>query len=208
MSKMILVLGETGTGKTSSLRNFKKGEAQVISCSGKDMPFKNDLSVFVPTGYLAVYAAIEKADAPVVVIDDTNYLMVSDEFARAKEVGYGKFTDFALSLDSIFKRIKAKETNQLFYVFAHPEDRNDINTKLEFKISAGKMSKKFPIGGLTNEVLETIIDEDGQFVFKVKTDGSGVKSPLGMFATETVPNDLKEVNATIKAFYASTKETK
>lgn len=208
MSRMILVLGETGTGKTSSLRNFKKDEAQVVACSGKPMPFKNDLSVFVPSGYTSIYSAIEKADAPIVVIDDLNYMMVSDEFARAKETGYGKFTDFALSLDGVFKRIKAKNTDQTFYVFAHPDDRSETMTTLSFRISAGKMSKKFPIGGLTNEVFETVIDEDGQFVFKVKTNGTGIKTPLDMFDTPTVPNDLKEVNKIISAYYAPIEETK
>lgn len=201
MSRMVLVLGETGTGKTSSLRNFKHGEVQVIACSRKEMPFKTDISVMNPKSYLDVYSAIEKSTAPAVVIDDTNFLMVADEFARAKEIGYGKFTDFALSLNLIFSMINRKESDQTFYIFAHPEERGVDNTKLEFKISAGKMSKKFPIGGLTNVVLETIIDDDGKFVFKTATDGSGVKTPVGMFQADTVPNDLKEVDRQIREFY-------
>ena len=75
-----------------------------------------------------------------------------------------------------------------------------MNHALEFKISAGKMSKKFPIGGLANEVLETTVTEDGEFVFKVKTDGNGVKTPMGMFDTPTVPNDLKAVDKVIRDF--------
>lgn len=201
MARMVLVLGASGTGKTSSLRNFKKDEAQVISCSGKELPIKSDLSVFIPKGYSDVYAAIEKANAPVVVIDDTNFLMVADEFARAKEVGYGKFTDFALSLNTLFQHIREKDSKQTFYVFAHPEDRDDVHPNLEFKISAGKMSKKFPIGGLTNIVLETAINEDGSFIFRTLTNGVGVKTPISMFETATVPNDLAVVNETINNYY-------
>jgi hypothetical protein len=201
MSRMILILGETGTGKTTSLRNFKHGEVQVIACSRKEMPFQTNIGVMHPKGYLDVYGAIEKSTAPAVIIDDTNYLMVADEFNRAKEVGYSKFTDFAISLNRIFSQITNKDSDQTFYVFAHPEDRGSDNNKLEFKISAGKMSKKFPIGGLTNIVLETIIDEDGEFVFKTQTDGTGVKTPIGMFDTPTVPNDLKAVDKQIRDFY-------
>jgi hypothetical protein len=201
MSRIVLVLGESGTGKTSSIRNFKKGEAQVISCSGKELPFKSDLAIFVPNGYTDVYAAIEKANAQAVIIDDTNFLMVNEEFSRAKEVGYAKFTDFAIHLNAIFDKVRTKAGDQTFYIFAHPEERSDIKPNLEFKISAGKMSKKFPIGGLTNIVLESAIDQDGNFVFKTKTDGSGIKSPIGMFATPTVPNDLKEVHNIIVEYF-------
>lgn len=208
MCRMVLIIGVSGTGKTSSLRNFKKEDAQVISCSGKELPFKSTLSVYTPKNYTQVYGAIEKASAPAVIIDDTNFLMVADEFARAKEVGYSKFTDFAINLNTLFKLINDKDTKQTFYVFAHPEDRDESHPNLEFKISAGKMSKKFPIGGLTNIVLETVIDEDGQFVFRTKTDGSGIKTPIGMFETPTVPNDLKEVDKIITAYYEPAKETK
>lgn len=209
MSKMILILGSTGTGKSTSLRNFKKGEAQVIACSGKDLPIRSDVQVAKPSNYTSLYKAITATTAPVVVIDDLNYMMVADEFARAGEKSYDKFTDFAVSLDNVFKLIKAKDTDQVFYVMAHPEERSEMNYALEFKISAGKMSKKFPIGGLANEVLETTVTEDGEFVFKVKTDGNGVKTPMGMFDTPTVPNDLKAVDKVIRDFYGLTnKETK
>lgn len=209
MSRLVIILGSTGTGKSSSLREFKRGEAQVISCSGKELPIRSDVATAVPKDYTQLYSVIQQADAPVVVIDDLNYMMVADEFARAKEVGYSKFTDFAINLDRVFRMIKEKDNpDQTFYVMAHPEERTETNTNLEFKISAGKMSKKFPIGGLTNTVFETIITEDGQFVFKVGTDGLGVKSPLGMFETTTVPNDLKTVDKAIREFYKPVKEKK
>jgi predicted ATPase len=202
MARLVLILGEPGSGKTSSIRNFKKGEAQVISCSGKEFPFKSELQVKVPEGYDDVYSYIEKSTAPIVVLDDVNYLMVVEEFDRAKELGYSKFTDFAIHLNEIFRRIKEKQSSQTFYVMAHPEDRNDTNKKLDFKVSAGKMSKKFPIVGMTNIVLEPVIDETNGFVFKTKTDGMGVKTPIGLFDTDTTPNDLKQVNDKIKEFYA------
>jgi Cdc6-like AAA superfamily ATPase len=205
MARLVLILGEPGSGKTSSLRNFKKNEAQVISCTGKEFPFKSELQVKVPEDYEDVYSYIDKSTAPVVVLDDVNYLMVVEEFDRAKELGYPKFTDFAVHLNEIFRRIKEKQSNQTFYVMAHPEERNDTNNKLDFKISAGKMSKKFPIVGMTNVVLEPILDEANEFVFKTKTDGTGVKTPPGLFDTDTTPNDLKQVNRKIEEFYASVK---
>lgn len=201
MARMVLIIGPSGTGKTSSLRNFKKADAQVISCSGKEMPFKSELTTYVPRNYTQVYDAIQKATAPAVIIDDTNFLMTAEEFSRAKEIGYSKFTDFALNLDKVFKTIREKDSDQTFYVIAHPEDRDESHPNLEFKVSAGKMSKKFPVGAMTNIVLETMMTEDGEFVFKTQTDGLGVKTPMGMFDTPTTPNDLKEVDKVIREYY-------
>ena len=69
------------------------------------------------------------------------------------------------------------------------------------------VSDKFVPEGLANQVVETAV-VDGQFVFKVKTDGTGIKTPMGMFDTETVENDLKVLDEKIKAFYAPVKTTK
>ena len=67
------------------------------------------------------------------VIDDLNFMMVEDEFSRAKEVGYGKFTDFAVNMNTVFQKIRSKESDQTFYVLAHPEDRDDIHPNLVLK---------------------------------------------------------------------------
>ena len=202
MSRLVVILGPTGVGKSRSITEFKKDEAQVISCSGKELPRKTDLSVFIPKNYSQLYAAIDKASAPAVVIDDLNFMMVEDEFSRAKEVGYGKFTDVAVNMNTVFQKIRSKESDQTFYVLAHPEDRDDIHPNLEFRISAGKMSKKFPIGAMTNIVLEALMTEDGEFVFSTKTNGLGVKSPEDMFPTPDVPNNLREVDKIIREYYS------
>ena len=69
------------------------------------------------------------------------------------------------------------------------------------------VSDKFVPEGLTNQIVETAVI-DGEFVFKVKTDGTGIKTPMGMFETDTIPNDLRVLDDKIKAFYAPVKEKK
>ena len=64
------------------------------------------------------------------------------------------------------------------------------------------MSKKFPIGAMTNIVLEALMTEDGEFVFSTKTNGLGVKSPEDMFPTPDVPNNLREVDKIIREYYS------
>lgn len=203
MARLVLIVAKSGTGKSSSLRNLKKGEASAILCSGKELPFKSDLPTLVPKSYGDVSKAIAGVKTPIVVIDDINYLMSFEEMARTAESGYGKFTIMAKNLFDVFKAIIDKDSDQTFYVTAHAEERDD--EMLRVKTTGKMLSEKIVLEGLTNILLGCDI-VDGEFVFKVKTDGTGVKSPMGMFDKATVPNDLKVVDEAIKKFYA--KETK
>lgn len=200
MARLVLVLARSGTGKSTSLRNFKKGEAQAILCSGKELPFKTDIATFVPKNYAQVYEAINKASTPVVVLDDVNYLMSMEEMARANEVGYQKFSVMALNMYNVFKAIMDKESDQVFYLLAHASEPTESDSQLRFKTTGKMLSEKVVLEGLTNIVIGADV-EDGEFVFKVKTDGTGIKTPIGMFETDTVPNDLKVVDATIRGYY-------
>ena len=205
MARLVLVLAQSGTGKSSSMRNLKKGEANVILCSGKELPFRTDLQTKVPGSYSDVIEAIKGAPAPIVVIDDANYLMSFEEMARVNETGYGKFTQMANNMFRVFKAILDKDSDQTFYVMAHAESRED--GLLRFKTSGRMLSEKIVLEGLTNIVITTEID-DGKFIFRTQTDGTGVKSPLGMFATPTMDNDLKLVDQAVRKFYQPVKVTK
>lgn len=198
MARLVLVVAKSGTGKSSSMRNLKKDEAGVVLCSGKELPFKSELNTFVPKNYTDVLTAIKTSKTPIVVIDDVNYLMSFEEMARVGETGYGKFTIMAQNLFNVFKSIIDKDSDQTFYVMAHAEERDD--DILRVKTTGKMLSDKIVLEGLTNILLSTEI-VDGEFVFKTKTDGTGIKSPIGMFKEPMVPNDLKLVDKAIKDFY-------
>lgn len=201
MARLVLVISKSGTGKSSSLRNLKKGEASVVLCSGKELPFRTDLATLVPKTYLDVLNAIDKANAPIVVIDDANYLMSFEEMSRVNEVGFAKFTQMASNMFSVFKAILNKDSDQTFYVMAHTAETEDGH--LQFKTTGKMLSDKVVLEGLTNILITNEITSDGEFVFKVMTDGTGVKSPMGMFDTPTVPNDLKIVDEAIRKYYGA-----
>lgn len=206
MSKLVLIISQSGTGKSSSLRSFKIGEANVLLCSGKELPFRTEVATKVPKSYTEIYEAIKSAVAPVVVIDDANYLMSFEEMSRVGESGYAKFTQMAQNMFRLFRTIMDKDSDQIFYVMAHAENRED--GLLRFKTTGKMLSDKIVLEGLTNIILTTEI-VDGKFVFKTATDGTGVKSPLGMFESPTIPNDLKLVDTAIRDFYKPvTKEKK
>lgn len=206
MSRVVLVLGKSGMGKSSSLRKFKKGEATAVLCSGKELPFRTDIATVVPKAYSDVMQVIEKSNAPVVVIDDANYLMSFEEMGRVQEVGYAKFTQMAQNMFKVFKAIIDKDSDQTFYVMAHTADNEE--GILQFKTTGKMLSDKIVLEGLTNILISPDITADDEFVFRVKTDGTGVKTPIGMFDTPTVPNDLQAVDKIIRAYYAPAKEKK
>ena len=165
MSKMILILGSTGTGKSTSLRNFKKGEAQVIACSGKDLPIRSDVQVAKPSNYTSLYKAITATTAPVVVIDDLNYMMVADEFARAGEKSYDKFTDFAVSLDNVFKLIKAKDADPDVLAILKKYDKlstEEKELKKKIKAEAAELQMK------TKATIEALTDEEAYALLRCK----------------------------------------
>lgn len=202
MSQLTFVLGRSGTGKSTSLRNFtKKDGIGYITATGKPLPFKSDIPQFHAKNYAELIASINQAKAEVVVIDDFNYFMSFEEFSQASVKGYEKFTQMAVNVVNVIEAITRKQTDQRFYILAHSEQNDDGQLRLK---TTGKMvSDKFVPEGLTNQVVETAV-VDREFVFKVKTDGSGIKTPMSMFKdTElTIPNDLKELDKAIKAFYA------
>jgi hypothetical protein len=201
MSQLTLVLGRSGTGKSTSLRNFTaKDGIGYITATGKPLPFKNDIPQYHAKNYTELIAAVKQAEVPVVVIDDFNYFMSFEEFSQASVKGYEKFTQMAVNVVNVIEAITLKETDQRFYILAHSENNEDGQLRLK---TTGKMvSDKFVPEGLTNQVVETAV-VDREFVFKVKTDGSGIKTPMGMFnETEpTIPNDLKELDRAIVDFY-------
>lgn len=206
MSQLTFVLGRSGTGKSTSLRNFKKADGiGYITATGKPLPFKNDIPQFHAKNYAQLIAAVKQSEAPVVVIDDFNYFMSFEEFSQAAVKGYEKFTNMAVNVVNVIEAITSKETDQRFYILAHSENNEDGQLRLK---TTGKMvSDKFVPEGLTNQVVETSV-VDREFVFKVRTDGTGIKTPMGMFTDETIPNDLKELDKAIVEFYKPAPATK
>lgn len=206
MGKKILVIGRSGSGKSASLRNFAKGEVGIVSVQGKELPFRSDLPVFSPrmnektfNKYPDVMAAIKKADAKVLVVDDANYLM-SDEFMnRSGEKGYEKFTQLAQNFYQMLQACDNLPDDTTVYIMMHYELDSDGYEKPK---TIGKLlDEKIVIEGLFTTVLKAACI-NGEYVFITRTAGNDcVKSPIGMFEEAQVPNDLKAVDRVIREYY-------
>lgn len=208
MAEIVMILGESGSGKSASLRNFKNGEVCVFSVAGKRLPFKNDWgkNVIRLATYGLIKRGVNSGKYKTYVIDDSQYLMAFDAFSRAQEKGYDKFTDMAVNFYDLLQACKKAPDDAIVYFLHHcdTDDRGFIKPKTQGKM----LDNQINIAGLFTTVLIAKTDGSDHW-FETQNDGMSVaKSPIGMFSENKIPNDLAMVNATIRAYYGMDEEEK
>lgn len=200
MGQIVMIIGKSGSGKSTSLRNFKKGEVGVLNVAGKRLPFRNDLKSVDNPSYATCEAALKGNNFKAYVIDDSTYLMQFQNFALAKQKGYDKFTDMAVEFKDLL-RTAAEDTNEdtITYFLHHPQFGDDGSSKPQ---TIGKMlDSQLNIEGLFPIVLECK-NIEGRHVFITQNDGTNIaKSPMGMFETNEIDNDLKVVDTVIREYW-------
>lgn len=200
MAIPVLILGESGSGKSASMRNFKPEELGVINVSRKPLPFRSELKSYNTDDYAKITVALKNAKAKSIAIDDAQYLMVYEFMRNAKVNGYQKFTDIALNFWNLVQLvINELPENMIVYFLAHIERDQNGNEKMK---TIGRMlDEKITVEGMFTIVLKTSVS-DGKYSFSTQTNGTDtVKSPIGMFSTSLIDNDLRDVDATIREYY-------
>lgn len=195
----VLILGESGSGKSASLRNFKPGEILVMNVASKPLPFRGKLDTLQNANYESIGAALKEHKYKRYAIDDSQYLLVFELFDRAKETGYGKFTDIALRFQRMISYIiKGTPDDTIVYFLHHTETTESGRIKAK---TIGKMlDNQLTVEGLFSTVL--VCQTDGQnHKFITQSDGyTTAKSPMEMFDRE-IDNDLKLVDETIRTYW-------
>ncbi|WP_279000612.1 AAA family ATPase [Thomasclavelia cocleata] len=207
MGLAVLVLGSSGSGKSTSLRNFEKEDVLILNVAGKALPFRkklNNLDLRQCNGserYSVIKQKLSKYQkkCKTFVIDDSQYLMAFQMFDKAKEVGYGKFTDIAVEFKGLLDFIADLDKDVIVYLLHHTDTTDNGHVK-------AKTSGKMIDSQLTMEGLFTIVlmarNNDGVYKFLTQGDGlNPVKTPMEMFEDTEIDNDLKIVDKTIREYY-------
>ena len=195
----VLIMGESGSGKSTSLRNFDPEEVGIFNIASKPLPFRKKLKSFNGVSYNAILKTLSQPKLKCYVIDDSQYLMAFEAFDRAKETGYGKYTDMAVNFTSLVRYCINKLPSDVLVYFLHHVDTNDAG-KTKAKTSGKMIDNQLTLEGLFSIVL--LCKTDGtRHYFETQSDGfSTAKSPVDMFPKE-IDNDLKYVDTVIREYW-------
>ena len=201
MAIPVLVLGQSGTGKSYSMKNFNEDEVCLISVQKSLLPFRKKFEETVVTDdYTKIIKTMKATKKKVIVIDDTQYLMCNEFMRRATERGYDKFTEIAQNFWSlVVEEVNKLPVDTIVYLLCHTS--TDENGVEKMKTIGKLVDEKITPEGLFTIVLKTVVS-DGKYAFVTQNNGKDtVKSPEGMFGTYAINNDLKYVDEKIRNYY-------
>ena len=220
-SKLIGIVGSTGTGKSTSIKHLDPKETYIINVAKKELPFKGADKLY--NAESKNYKEIDDANeitrllktisekAPHIkniVIEDSNYIMGFNIVSKATEVGFTKFSIMARDMVELFREARKLRDDLKVFYFTHPETIEESGEVVGYKIkTAGKLiDNQIVLEGLLTICLYTYVDEnkDGTSTYNFVTNRFKkypAKSPDGMFADIKIPNNLQEVANKIDEYY-------
>lgn len=209
----VLILGESGTGKSTSLRNLKPGECLLIQTIRKPLPFRSadwkpfnrqtgQGSIIVTDNWKEIATLIKAAPRSKrnkIIIDDFQYLMVNEFMRRSMDKGFDKFTEIANHAWEVIRMALDSECETRFYFLSHTEQ--DQMGRIKIKTIGKMLDEKITIEGMFSIVLRTHV-MDGRYQFTTQNNGNDtVKSPMGLFSGSEIDNDLSAVDNAIQDYY-------
>ena len=196
----VLILGESGSGKTFSVKNMDPEKVGIFLVEKPRLPFRKQFRVCQGASYNTILKALADPKLKQYVVDDSQYLLVNEFFDRAGETGYQKFTDMALNFRNLIHFVIRKVPEDVIVYFLHHTD-TDSNGKIKAKTIGRMLDEKLTVEGLFDIVLRTQVDPEGHW-FLTKTNGQDtVKTPEEMFPSDRIPNDLAAVDMAIRSYY-------
>ena len=203
MAEKVLIMGESGTGKSTSMRNCNPDLIAVVNPVGKPLPFKGKFTMLNGetesrkiTKFMKEQAAAGKK---IIVVDDFQYILSVPYMNRIKENGWDKWNDFGANYFEIIDVCKELPDDVVVYYLTHTETLENGTTTI--KLIGKLLREKITIEGLFTIVLRTGVNE-GKYYFYTQNSGKDtVKSPMGMFPAYAIDNDLQYVDDKIRNYY-------
>ena len=200
MGVAILVLGKSGSGKSTSLRNFDPDEVGIFNVLGKPLPFRGGAKfpqVNHPA-YIQIMDSLRNNKRRCYVVDDSTYLMQNENFNRARETGYGKFTEIAQHFQQLINAALNTDADTIVYFLHHVDENMDGTEKVK---TVGKMiDEKYCIEGACPVVIDCMV-RDGKHVFVTENNGTNLaKAPMDSLPG-VMDNDLKAVDTALREYW-------
>lgn len=200
MGLPVLIIGETGSGKTYSIKNFDPAEVGIFSVEKGRLPFRGDFKVVKHATYTDIAKIFAAPKLKRYVIDDSQYLLVNELFDRAKDNGYQKYTDMALNFRNLVHAVNHNLPDDVIVYFLHHTEQDSNTGRIKAKTVGRMIDQYLTLEGCFDIVLLTAV-EGNQHYFITQSDGyTTAKSPEGMFDLK-IPNDLALVDKTIREFW-------
>lgn len=200
MGVSVLVLGPSGSGKSTSMRNFAPDEVGIFNVASKPLPFRGSLPKVDAAGYDVIKRGLAGNNRRAYVIDDANYLMAFENFAKAHQSGFGKFTDMAVNFEQLLEVSNFNTSSDtITYFFMHP-DYDDAG-RMKPKTIGKMLDNQLTVEGMFPIVLLAVHDNDGYGFLTADPGNTPVKAPMGMFDSPRIDNDLKAVDSIIRDYW-------
>ncbi|GAB3975559.1 AAA family ATPase [Spirosoma terrae] len=232
MAESLLVIGRSGTGKSTSVRALNPNETFVINVAKKQLPFKGSKTLYTDfilgedkkssTGNLFntdnpknIQGALKhinefRPDIKNIVIDDMQYVMTNEYMRRSKEKGFDKFVEMSSNMFNTISMLNELRGDLMIVCMFHPDvDTDETGNRMIQAKTIGKMFDKYvTLEGLFAIVLYTFSrrgESKMEYGFTTQNSGQNTgKSPEGMFEAEEIPNDLQLVRDMIWAYNYAT----
>lgn len=210
MSAATLILGNSGSGKSTALRNLDPSKTLLIQCIKKPLPFraagwktrlslKSEGNVIQADEPALIEKLLRTSPHEIVIIDDYQAVMVNELMNRSSETGFAKFTDIGKNAWNIFRAAGDLAEHRRVYIMAHTTTDEFGNVRMK---TVGKLVDQHivPEGFFTVVLRTEVINSN--YTFRTQTNGQDCcKSPIDMFPDQHIPNDLKVVDDAICDFY-------
>ncbi len=205
MAEKVLIMGESGTGKSTSIRNCDHNTTAIVNPVGKPLPFKGSKHFATLNGETDAEKIVDfmknqaKNGKKIIIIDDFQYILAVPYMDRIKETGWDKWNDFGANYFRIIDVCKELPDDVCVYYLTHCETlENGLTT---VKLIGKMLREKITIEGLFTIVLKTGVSEGKYYFFTQNNGKDTVKSPMGMFDAFSIENDLAYVDAKIRNYY-------
>ena len=206
MARVLCVMGESGSGKTTSMRNLPPESTLYIDCDGKGLSWKgwrNQYNVerknYAKTSDKGKVASLlgkcnEMPQIKYIIVDTINGIMVDDEFARMGEKNYDKWQDLAAAVYGLIAlALKMRDDLTVIFVAHSQTERDDFGNAFTRVKTSGRKLDKIVLESKFTTVLLAKRNATGQYVFETHANNSTAKTPLGAFEADEIPNDIIEV---------------